>query len=174
MPPHSPSVSDPRVPLQRLVKGRDNWSLGELLQALTILAHYHGVSSFMHGCRLVTDSPADAATNGRPAKNGRGGGGAGASHAPQPQQMVETRSLQRPRTGPPPGGDRSTYSLPRPGSQFSAATYHPGGERRSATLQRGAGGAGGPEPAPDFYFMPSQRKYSGEVVRVYVDYSKQQ
>lgn len=25
---------------------------------------------------------------------------------------------------------------------------------------------------PDFYFMPSQRKYSGEVVRVYVDYNK--
>lgn len=26
---------------------------------------------------------------------------------------------------------------------------------------------------PDFYFMPSQRKYSGEVVRVYVDYGSQ-
>lgn len=26
---------------------------------------------------------------------------------------------------------------------------------------------------PDFYFMPSQRKYSGEVVRVYVDYNKE-
>lgn len=25
---------------------------------------------------------------------------------------------------------------------------------------------------PDFYFMPSQRKYSGEVVRVFVDYNK--
>lgn len=25
---------------------------------------------------------------------------------------------------------------------------------------------------PDHYFMPSQRKYSGEVVRVYVDYNK--
>lgn len=32
-------------------------------------------------------------------------------------------------------------------------------------------GAGSPPP-PDFYFMPSQRKYSGEVVRVYVDYNK--
>ncbi|KAF0311330.1 hypothetical protein FJT64_017824 [Amphibalanus amphitrite] len=112
---------------------------------------------------------ADAATNGRPSKGGRGA--PAAAHAPSPPQMVETRSLQRPRSGPPPGGDRSTYSLPRPGSQFSAATYHPSGERRSATLQRGAGG---PEAAPDFYFMPSQRKYSGEVVRVYVDYSKQQ
>ena len=26
--------------------------------------------------------------------------------------------------------------------------------------------------APDHYFMPSQRKYQGEVLRVYVDYNK--
>lgn len=30
----------------------------------------------------------------------------------------------------------------------------------------------GGSDTPDFYFMPSQRKYSGEVVRVYVDYNK--
>ena len=46
------------------MRGRDNWSLGELLQALTILAHYHAVSSFVHGCRLVTE-PADAAPAGK-------------------------------------------------------------------------------------------------------------
>ena len=119
----------------------------------------YGYESFEH----------DTPTNGRPPKGSRGG--PPNSHAPPPPQMVETRSLQRPRSGPHPGVDRSTYSLPRPGSQFSAATYHPNGERRSATLQRNSGG---PEAAPDFYFMPSQRKYSGEVVRVYVDYSKQQ
>ena len=38
------------------MRGRNNWSLGELLQALTILAHYHAVSSFVHGCRVVNDS----------------------------------------------------------------------------------------------------------------------
>lgn len=27
---------------------------------------------------------------------------------------------------------------------------------------------------PDFYFMPHQRRYSGEVVRVFVDYNKEQ
>ena len=27
-------------------------------------------------------------------------------------------------------------------------------------------------PPPDHYFMPSQRKYSGESIRVYVDYNK--
>lgn len=35
-----------------------------------------------------------------------------------------------------------------------------------------AGSAAGID-TPDFYFMPSQRKYSGEVVRVYVDYNKE-
>lgn len=33
-------------------------------------------------------------------------------------------------------------------------------------------GSANPMDKPDFYFMPSQRKYSGEVVRVYVDYNK--
>lgn len=28
------------------------------------------------------------------------------------------------------------------------------------------------QPSPDFYFMPHQRKYSGDVVRVHVDYNK--
>jgi hypothetical protein len=38
----------------------------------------------------------------------------------------------------------------------------------------GGGGGGGQrhDVAPDHYFMPSQRKYSGEFVRVYVDYNK--
>ncbi|XP_037083558.1 sestrin homolog [Pollicipes pollicipes] len=43
--------------IERLVRGRDNWSLGELLQALTILAHYHAVCSFVHGCRVFSDAP---------------------------------------------------------------------------------------------------------------------
>lgn len=40
-----------------------------------------------------------------------------------------------------------------------------GGQRASYSLPRGREGS-----QPDFYFMPSQRKYEGEVVRVYVDY----
>lgn len=74
---------------------------------------------------------------------------------PPPQNsgyMGDTRSLQRPR-GPYQGNlDRSTFSLPR-------TTYE---RNRSAS-----------DMQPDFYFMPSQRKYSGEVVRVFVDYNNQ-
>ena len=44
-----------------------------------------------------------------------------------------------------------------------------------SSYDRRAGGFAARGPAdypPDHYFMPSQRKYSGEVVRVYVDYNK--
>lgn len=74
--------------------------------------------------------------------------------APRPGgYMGDTRSLQRPRGGPyaqPVLQERSTLSLPR-----TAYDRH-----RTP-----------PDMQPDFYFMPSQRKYSGEVVRVYVDYN---
>lgn len=62
--------------------------------------------------------------------------------------------------------ERSTYSLPRPPQQPPPQPPHHNGyytqrpsRNHSDNLQ------------PDFYFMPSQRKYSGEVVRVYVDYN---
>lgn len=76
----------------------------------------------------------------------------------------DTRSLQRPRLGGAGGGvggtqggvvDRSTFSLPR------------------TAYERGAARMPHHDMQPDFYFMPSQRKYSGEVVRVYVDYNGQ-
>lgn len=77
-----------------------------------------------------------------------------------------------------------TYSLPRtvanpqthPGyyTQDRRSRQHQGGGS-SSTKPHGQNGhhssAGGAD-TPDFYFMPSQRKYSGEVVRVYVDYNK--
>lgn len=73
---------------------------------------------------------------------------------------ADTRSLQRPRYAPP---ERSTYSLPRhanpPPPQHNGYYTHRPPRPHSDQLQ------------PDFYFMPSQRKYSGEVVRVYVDYN---
>ncbi|KAL1448814.1 hypothetical protein WDU94_000072 [Cyamophila willieti] len=95
---------------------------------------------------------------------------------------ADTRSLQR-RSMPPqhsqyaPG---NTYSLPRqPSSHHPALNTHPAGyythqQRASSKQGPGAGdsaAAPGSQLQPDFYFMPSQRKYSGEVVRVYVDYN---
>lgn len=44
-------------------------------------------------------------------------------------------------------------------------------ERSEYSRSQSTSTAGGID-TPDFYFMPSQRKYSGEVVRVYVDYNK--
>lgn len=94
---------------------------------------------------------------------------------------------------------RSTYSLPRQvvQQQQKQAPSHSGGyytqDRRTGDRranggegsrghhhhhhhhhQNGYGASNGSSgvDTPDFYFMPSQRKYSGEVVRVYVDYNK--
>lgn len=76
-----------------------------------------------------------------------------------------------------------TYSLPRSvvqQQQMMQQQKPPGyytQDRRSrnshhSTSPSGPGAAAGGIDTPDFYFMPSQRKYSGEVVRVYVDYNK--
>ncbi|XP_060807673.1 uncharacterized protein LOC106141451 isoform X2 [Amyelois transitella] len=83
-----------------------------------------------------------AANGNKMAANGTNGRST-PKHNPQQQYYHETRSLQRPRGG---GAtqygyasrpERATYSLPR------------GPRERDGTLS----------PHPDFYFMPSQRKY---------------
>lgn len=78
-------------------------------------------------------------------------------------------------------GPRATYSLPRaPGARHSAPIqhgYYTQDRRdhygRPKSLHNPTGNATTQTNQPDFYFMPSQRKYSGEVVRVYVDYGSQ-
>ncbi len=92
-------------------------------------------------------------------------------------------SLQRPRSsgggggggysrGPNPG-----YSLPRGANGSGAGGYAPGPPPGYGSYdRRGYHGRPpsshmSPDFAPDHYFMPSQRKYSGEVVRVFVDYN---
>nr|CAD7259493.1 unnamed protein product [Timema shepardi] len=83
----------------------------------------------------------------------------------------DTRSLQRPRGAyqTPGQTERATYSLPRtsahPGPAGHRNGYYTQDRNRGPPRQHS-------ELQPDFYFMPSQRKYSGEVVRVYVDYNK--
>lgn len=51
----------------------------------------------------------------------------------------------------------------REGREAREPREHHHGRQNSSSDRSGA-------DTPDFYFMPSQRKYSGEVVRVYVDY----
>lgn len=112
--------------------------------------------------------------------------GGGKAAAPPHYAAADTRSLQRPRPGPgqgayrpPPGAvpvERSTYSLPRTAHhhhQQPAPPHHDGYYTQDRSRGNRHHLRGMPsELQPDFYFMPSQRKYSGEVVRVYVDYNK--
>jgi len=81
-----------------------------------------------------------------------------------------------PRGGrlPQPVAANPGYSLPRPNSSY-------GSNYGSYDRRIGYGNGGPPLPghhpsggdfAPDHYFMPSQRKYGGEFLRVYVDYNK--
>lgn len=87
-----------------------------------------------------------------------------------------------PPNGPPPQDPR-TYSLPRAsgngsnGGGYSSAPapgYNPGYGSYDRRAPNGgySGRPGGDFIPPDHYFMPSQRKYSGENIRVYVDYNK--
>ncbi|CAD6215602.1 GSCOCG00000414001-RA-CDS, partial [Cotesia congregata] len=72
----------------------------------------------------------------------------------------------------------TTYSLPRaPGPRQPSPppqlSYYTQDRRNNRSKSHGNGNSQSSGQQPDFYFMPSQRKYSGEVVRVYVDYGNQ-
>lgn len=66
--------------------------------------------------------------------------------------------------------DRRNRSSNNPNGGGNGGNYN-NYHHRQATMERSNGNGNGAD-TPDFYFMPSQRKYSGEVVRVYVDYNK--
>ncbi|KAB7506882.1 hypothetical protein Anas_02118 [Armadillidium nasatum] len=99
-------------------------------------------------------------------KNGGGANGNSANghlngNLPTPKEINgydHSRSLQRPRNvhSSVISDPRTTYSLPRGSSATSSPPPY------STAMQ---------DLTPDFYYLPSQRKYSGEVVRVYVDYN---
>ena len=128
-----------------------------------------------------------AASNGSSSANGRSRGG------PPP---MGPQSMQPGHNGP-----GSTYSLPRVAGNGAGYTTSPMGANGAYPPPPPPGGGGGgypPHPSaygsydrrlphggygghqqprsdyapPDHYFMPSQRKYSGENIRVYVDYNK--
>ena len=100
--------------------------------------------------------------------------GAPRGHHPQ-MPLHHNGSLQRPR----PSGGYSRgpqgYSLPRPTNGYGGPPPPPpgyGSYDRRGYHGRPPSHMQPPDYAPDHYFMPSQRKYSGEVVRVFVDYNK--
>lgn len=80
--------------------------------------------------------------------------------------LQKPRPMSYPRSQPAAG-----YSLPRHnnGGHYGGPPPPPPGY--GSYDRRGYQGRPQEFP-PDHYFMPSQRKYSGEVVRVFVDYNK--
>jgi len=93
---------------------------------------------------------------------GGGHGGSGGHHSSNIRPGANTHSLPRggPYTGGPYGGGHHQH---HPMGNYSSYDRRNGGfsSRHSSDY-----------PPPDHYFMPSQRKYSGEELRVYVDYNK--
>lgn len=120
------------------------------------------------------------------------GGPHGASHGGPHGDNYHRETMPRgyPQNGEPiprsTYADR-TYSLPRTAVHQPKQAPHGGGyytqDRRGRNGHQqhhhhhhpnnGYNGDRSGADTPDFYFMPSQRKYSGEVVRVYVDYNKE-
>lgn len=41
--------------IENLLKGQDNWSLSELIQAIVILVHTHSLCSFVYGCGITPE-----------------------------------------------------------------------------------------------------------------------
>ena len=52
---------------QTLLKGEDNWSLSELVQAIVILVHTHSLCSFVYGCGITPEIDRDGGHTYKPA-----------------------------------------------------------------------------------------------------------
>jgi len=86
------------------------------------------------------------------------------AHPANGYNSYDRGSRQRPHRTAPSGQAPSTHHAPNPYpmgySSYDRRNAGPGFNRSTGDFP------------PDHYFMPSQRKYSGEVLRVYVDYNK--
>lgn len=45
----------PIIQLQRLTKGKHNWTLAEVVHGIVILSHFHSLSSFVFSCGLTQE-----------------------------------------------------------------------------------------------------------------------
>lgn len=52
--------------IQTLIKGEDNWSLSELVQAIVILVHTHSLCSFVYGCGITPEIDRDGGHTYKP------------------------------------------------------------------------------------------------------------
>ena len=119
----------------------------------------------------------EADPRGMPPLPPPGSGPRGHHHPQMPSH--HNGSLQRPRPSAGGGGYQRNlnapvgYSLPRPtnGLGGGGGPPPPPPPGYGSYDRRGYHNRPPPDFPPDHYFMPSQRKYSGEVVRVFVDYN---
>jgi hypothetical protein len=89
-------------------------------------------------------------------------------HQQYPPQSYADRSYSLPRTMIQPHNQMAGYYTT---DRRNRSSQNPNGSNQNNHHRQAAERSNGAD-TPDFYFMPSQRKYSGEVVRVYVDYNK--
>lgn len=83
------------------------------------------------------------------------------------------RTYSLPRTAAGSGQHAQRYSHQPTAAAYNEGYYTQDRRRNNSRSHHQTDDANtNPMDKPDFYFMPSQRKYSGEVVRVYVDYNK--
>ncbi|XP_077976964.1 sestrin-1-like isoform X2 [Glandiceps talaboti] len=52
--------------MQKLLRGKDNWSLSELVHAIVLLSHFHAICSFAYGCGVNPEVDSDGGFTMRP------------------------------------------------------------------------------------------------------------
>lgn len=62
---HQPWLLSPDH-IETLLKGQDNWSLSELVQAIVILVHTHSLCSFVYGCGITPEIDRDGGHTYKP------------------------------------------------------------------------------------------------------------
>ena len=93
---------------QKLTKGSDSWSLGELVQAVVIMSHFHSLASFVFGCGIADDQ-LEPACNSSP------------THAPPEQQQKSNQiSFDRDHS---PASPHSSLAHSLPPAAAAAAVY---------------------------------------------------
>ncbi|XP_068143848.1 sestrin homolog [Drosophila tropicalis] len=91
--------------IERLTKGKNSWSLSEVVHAMVLLSHFHSLSSFVFSCGLtqkldglsspkLKSAPAEISPNG----NGVAAGSRQTTTSPIHQQQLQLQQQQQQKT----------------------------------------------------------------------------
>lgn len=107
--------------IEKLTKGKNNWSLSEVVQAIVILAHFHALSSFVFGCGIN----AEEEERQRAANNGFSANGTGARSNVE-TLMRKMKSMSEQRVEEPTSEERARlFESERNGAGVAAAARVP-------------------------------------------------